>query len=284
MTQEIKQIKWGMTMLKYKDFNGHYVLNETLELMDAIKKKNPLLTFQVGSNRIYRTDETDAEGKRIEIKTSMRVFDSKDSTKEIGQIGYDSDEKYWVRSRLIQNEKYGHWNRVQYESKFSKHMKNIVKEGLKALKPISYDEVKEETEGAVARIINSVGAQVRNMANTKSKVEFIDLFPELLHMHNIGFTPATPKMAEAIAYAVENKEKIEKYYHYNPKKCMIWVRPDSVVYEINKEVKQVNTTAELPEELRGKLFVLDVTDKGQFVEDVGIKQDTGIYWVLLEEK
>jgi hypothetical protein len=29
------------------------------------------------------------------------------------------------------------------------------------------------------------------------------------------------------------------------------------------------------------LFVLDVTDKNTFIEDVGMKQDTGIYWVLL---
>jgi hypothetical protein len=88
-------------------------------------------------------------------------------------------------------------------------------------------------------------------------------------------------MAQAIAYAVEHKEEVEKYYNYKPKKCMIWVRPNSVVYEIDKVLNQVNTTAELPEDLRGKLFVLDVTDKGQFIEDVGVKQDTGIYWVLL---
>jgi len=107
------------------------------------------------------------------------------------------------------------------------------------------------------------------------------MFPELLHMHNIGYIPNNPKMAQAIAYAVENKEELEKYYRYNPKKVMIWVRPNSVTYQEGEQITQVNTTAELPEELRGKLFVLDVTDKGQFVEDVGIKQDTGIYWVLL---
>ena len=56
------------------------------------------------------------------------------------------------------------------------------------------------------------------------------------------------------------------------------------MYEIGGVVTQVNSTADLPEDLRGKLFVLDVTDKGQFIEDVGMKQETGIYWVLLEEK
>lgn len=268
-------------MLKYKDFNGHYVLLQTLELMDEIKKKNPLLKFEVGSNRIYRTDETDAEGKRIEIKTSMRVYDIKDPNKEIGSIGYDTDEKYWVRSRLIQNEKYGHWNRVQYESKFSKHMKNIVKEAVKALKPISYDEVKEETEGHIGRIFSSIHNTAQAKINSNIRLDFTELFPELLHMYNTGYTPENPKVANAVAYAVANKEQLEKHYNYNPKKCMIWVRPDSVVYEIDKELKQVNSTSELPEDLRGKLFVLDVTDKGQFVEDVGIKQDTGIYWVLL---
>jgi len=271
--------------MKYKEFHGSNVALEVLELMDEIKKKSPLLQFSLGSNRTIIYEDTDSgERERIEIKTSLLVQDASDPEKPIGGIGYDTDEKYWVHSRLIKNEKYGRWNRRQYHSKFSKHMKNIVKEAIKSLKPISFEEIKAENEGAVARTINTIGAQVRSKANEKSKVDFMDLFPELLHMHNIGFVPVTPKMADAIAYAVENKDKIEKYYNYNPKKCMIWVRPNNVLYEIDGVVTEVNSTAELPEDLRGKLFVLDVTDKGQFVEDVGIKQDIGIYWVLLEEK
>jgi hypothetical protein len=41
------------------------------------------------------------------------------------------------------------------------------------------------------------------------------------------------------------------------------------VYQEGEQITQVNSTADLPEDLRGKLFVLDVTDKGQFIEDVG---------------
>lgn len=267
-----------MTMLKYKDYQGTNIAVQTLELMDAIKKKNPMLLFTAGSNRSIVLGDNN---ERVEIKMSMLVADVSDPNKPIGSIGYDSNEKYWVRSRLIQNEKYGQWNRSQYESKFSKHMKNIVKEAVKSLKPISYEEVREENEGQVLRAIDQRSRQVIAKCNAYMKMDFADVFPELLHMHNIGYTPANPKFAEAIKYSVDNKEELEKYYNYQPKKCMIWVRPNSVVYEIDKIINQVNTTVELPEDLRGKLFVLDVTDKGQFVEDVGIKQDTGIYWVLL---
>jgi hypothetical protein len=280
---ETTRMKWGMTMVEFKEYLGENVVVQVLELMDAIKKKNPMLQFKVGSNRLYINDPNGANG-RVEIKTSLIAFDVGDPDKAIGGIGFDSDDKYFVRSRLIRNEKFGRWNSAQHQSKSSKHMKNIVKEALKALKPLSYEEVKEETDGNVSRAINDMRGKVQRKAYSHMKLEFADVFPELLHMHNTGYTPATPKMAQSITWAVANKEELEKYYNYEPKKCMIWVRPNSVVYEIDKVVTQVNSTSELPEELRGKLFVLDVTDKGQFVEDVGMRQDTGIYWVLLEEK
>jgi hypothetical protein len=272
-----------MLMIEYQEYLGVNVAKQVLELMNAIKIKNPILQFTVGSNRTTFFDDA-TPPNRIEVKTSLLAQDVSDPSKSIGSIGYDTDEKYWVRSRLIQNEKYGRWNTSQHQSKCSKHMKNIVKEALKSLRPLEYEEIKAEHEGDMNRQIDHRSRQVVAKSNTTMRLEFAEIFPELLHMHNTGYTPTNPKVAQAISYAVENKEELEKYYRYNPKKCMIWVRPNSVVYEIDKVVSQVNTTAELPEDLRGKLFVLDVTDKGQFVEDVGMKQDGGVYWVLLEEK
>jgi hypothetical protein len=270
-------------MIEFKEYQGENVLTKVLDLMGEIKKKNPMLSFKVGSNRLYMDDPEGANG-RVEVKTSLFVFDVNDLDKSIGGIGFDSDDKYFVRSRLIRNEKFGCWNTAQHQSKSSKHMKNIVKEAIKSLKPLGYDEVKVENEGAMDRAIDQRSRQVVQKCKSYMSMDFVDVFPELLHMYNIGYTPASPKFAEAIKYSVDNKEELEKYYNYKPKKCMIWVRPNSVVYEIDKVVNQVNNTAELPEELRGKLFVLDVTDKNVFVEDVGMKQETGIYWVLLEEK
>ena len=267
-------------MIEYKEYQGEKVLLKVLDLMGEIKKKNPMLSFKVGSNRLYINDPEGANG-RVEAKTSLFVFDVSDPDKPVGGIGFDSDDKYWVRSRLICNEKYGRWNTHHHQSKSSKHMKNIVKEAVKALKPLSYEEVLAENEGGVLRAIDQRSKQVIHKCNTYMKMDFADVFPELLHMHNIGYTPTNPKFAQAISYAVENKEELEKYYNYKPKKVMVWVRPNSVVYEIDKELKQVNNVQELPEYLHQKIFVLDITDKGQFVEDVGIKQDTGIYWVLL---
>jgi hypothetical protein len=269
-----------MTTIKYTEYLGVNVCKEVLELMHEIKKKNPMLQFTVGSNRTTFFDDA-TPANRVEVKTSLLVHDVNDPAKPIGSIGYDTDEKYWIRSRLIANEKYGQWNKSQYESKFSKHMKNIVKEGAKSLKPFSYEEMKAEHEGHMDRSCNSMHNKIQGKINSNMQLGFTDMFPELLHMYNTGYTPSTPKMAQAIAYAIEHKEEVEKYYNYKPKKCMIWVRPNTVVYEIDNEVKQVNTTADLPEELRGKLFVLDITDTNQFVEDVGMKQDGGIYWVLL---
>jgi hypothetical protein len=267
-------------MIEFKEYQGEKVMLKVLDLMGEIKKKNPMLSFKVGSNRLYMNDPEGANG-RVEVKTSLHVHDASDPDKAIGGIGFDSDNKYFVRSRLIRNEKFGRWNPSQHQSKSSKHMKNIVKEAVKSLKPLSYEEVVEENIGNIERAVIERSRTVVVKADVAMRMNFSDVFSELLHMRNTGYTPTTPKMAQAIAYAVENKEELEKYYDYKPKKCMIWVRPNSVVYEIDKVVNQVNTTAELPETLREKLFVLDITDKNTFVEDVGMKQDTGIYWVLL---
>ena len=267
-------------MIKYQEYLGGNVSGKVLDLMNEVKKKNPMLGFTLGGNKTTFFDES-IPPNRVEVKMSLIVHEINDSSTVLGSIGYDHDDKYWVRSRLIRNEKFGHWNTAQHESKYSKHIKNIVKEATKYLKPFSYEEMKAEHEGNIGRQIHSMQNTVHNKIGRNMTWDFSTAFPELLHMHNIGYVPATPKMAHAISWTVENKEEIEKYHNYKPNKCMIWVRPNSVVYEIEGVVTQVNDTTELPENLRGKLFVLDVTDKGQFIEDVGMKQDTGIYWVLL---
>ena len=279
----IYQVNVGMKMIKYQEYLGQNVTQEVLDLMEAIKRKNPMLGFTVGGNKTSFFDEA-VPPNRVEVKMSLIVHEVSDPKTDLGSIGCDHDDKYWVRSRLISNEKFSHWNSAEHQSKKSKHIKNIIKEAVKYLKPFSFKEKKAENEGDMDRQIHNKSSQMQSRVNNKMRIDFTTAFPELLHMHNIGYVPATPKMAEAISWAVENKEEIEKYYEYKPKKCMIWVRPNNVVYEIDGVVTQVNSTADLPEDLRGKLFVLDVTDKGQFIEDVGMKQETGIYWVLLEEK
>ena len=265
-------------MTEYKELSDCKVILEVANLMDEIKKKNPMLSFRSGPSRTYVHG---GDGERTEIRTSLNVYDASDLDKAIGIIGFDLNNKYYVNSRLIENEKFGRWNTKQHQSKSSKHLKNIVKEATKALKPFTYHEIVAEHILGIDRAIDQRSRQVVARCNAYMSMDFSDVFPELLHMHNIGYTPSSTKFTEAIKYAVENKEELQKYYRYKPNKCMIWVRPNSVVYEIDKEIKQVNTTADLPEDIRGKLFVLDITDKNIFVEDVGMKQDTGIYWVLL---
>ena len=46
-----------MIMIKYEEFLGSYVLQEVIDLMNEVKKKNPLLTFTLGGNRTSFFDE-----------------------------------------------------------------------------------------------------------------------------------------------------------------------------------------------------------------------------------
>jgi hypothetical protein len=84
-----------------------------------------------------------------------------------------------------------------------------------------------------------------------------------------------------MAYVVETKESYERNQSYSPERGFVWIKPDCVVYQHGKEEITVPNTDALPEDVRGKLFVLMVSDKERFVDEVGMKADDNKFWVIL---
>ena len=102
----------------------------------------------------------------------------------------------------------------------------------------------------------------------------------------MGYEPVNPKIKNMMEYAVNNKEKLDKYLNYNPNYYFVLVKDDKVEYCLcqNKTFFPNPTTVaskdDLPEDIKGKLFVLDITDKKDFVEDIGLKENDGAYWII----
>jgi hypothetical protein len=97
-----------------------------------------------------------------------------------------------------------------------------------------------------------------------------------------GYTPKNKAFAEAMEYVVASKEEYERNESYDPDRLFIWIKPDCVVYgECEEKAQQVASTDELPEDVRGKLFVLMVSDKDTFIDEVGMKAGDNKFWVIL---
>jgi hypothetical protein len=105
---------------------------------------------------------------------------------------------------------------------------------------------------------------------------------ELFNMVEQGYKPKNAAFASAMAYVVETKDDFERNQNYNPERTFVWIKPESVVYKRGKnEAISVPNIDALPEEIRGKLFVLMVSDKDTFIDEVGMKAGDNKFWVIL---
>ena len=108
-----------------------------------------------------------------------------------------------------------------------------------------------------------------------------DLRDELFHMVEQGYKPKNATFASAMAYVIETKDEYERNQQYSPERVFVWIKPDGVVYKHGKEETSVPNVEALPEEIRGKMFVLMVSDKDTFIDEVGMKSGDNKFWVIL---
>jgi hypothetical protein len=198
----------------------------------------------------------------------------------VGAIGFDG-EVYTVNCRLIENARFSAWSSYDYHTKKSKHMNNIVKEALKYLLPTQLKEVVAESVDKFDRYISNIRDSARQgMRHTLSRTND-ELRDELFNMVEQGYKPKNASIASAMAYVVETKDSYERNQSYSPERGFVWIKPEGVVYKRGKEEISVPNTDALPEDVRGKLFVLMVSDKDTFIDEVGMKAGDNKFWVIL---
>jgi hypothetical protein len=263
--------------------DGVEIVEPAVDLMSAVKKKNPLLMFKPNEKRGW--NEWD-KGDCKSYSAQFDVFHVDNPVQKIGNIGVEQDRagvKYYVRSRLIQNNRFSPYSSTEHQSKKSIHINNIVKEAVKYLKPVSLEEIYTEGEKRFKDKLLYRRTSMQDAIN--GKINYVGraaLFTEVMNMIAKGYAPITTDVQKAKEFLENNAEKIKEVNAYNPDFAFVRVLPNSVEYKLksNSEIVRVNTKEELPEAIRGKMFVLDVSDKDTFIEDVGSK-GAGTYWVIL---
>jgi hypothetical protein len=263
----------------HKHFYDHIPLynSEMLDLLNAVKKKTPELTVVGGGRQLGDY----VNGKLVYTYCELELAYVNMPNEVVGSIGYDG-EVYTIYSRLIENARFSRWSGRDYHTKKSKHMNNIVKEAPKYLLPTQFKEVVDESSNNFYRFIQEIRTKaVYGMRSTLNNTTD-SLRDELFHMVEQGYKPKNACFASAMAYVVESREEYERNENYDPAKAFVWIKSDSVAYKIDKgEVLSVATTNDLPEEIRGKLFVLMVTDHNTFIDEVGMKAGDNKFWVIL---
>ena len=269
-----------MSAIQYEQFNGETMASETIKLMNEIKKKQPLLQFipsKTNVSKIYVHDTSPP----TTVYTTLDAFYNSEPNNRVGQIAYDG-QQYIVTSRLIENGRYSHWSGSEHRSKKSKHIKNIIKEAVKFLLPIQFNEIWEESDTKFQRELSNRTQQIRNSIINKTRIDPTALFKEFVHMYATGYTPITQEFRDALTFTIEKQAEIEKYVDYKPTTYMVWVKGNSIQYsdKMTNEPATVDSIDKLPEDIRGKMFVLDVSEVNNFIEDVGMKTQEKQYWVI----
>jgi hypothetical protein len=250
-----------------------------IDIFNAVKKKRPDLVV-VDAVRGVRTNSKNASGMYI-VYRGLDMAYANLPTQVVGTIGYEYDQ-FFVTSRLIENAKYSVWSGREYNTKKSKHMNNIVKEAVKTLLPTQFHEVVAESDGKFYQNIRDIrDKSIHHMRAALNGTNNV-LRDELFHMVASGYVPKNESFAKAMAYVVESKDEYERNERYDPEKLFVWIKPDCVMYSKDgKDIKEVKSTDELSEEIRGKLFVLMVADNGTFIDEVGMKHADNKFWVIL---
>ena len=266
--------------MNYIEFNGEYVVEELINFYNKAKLKNPNL---IGKPMDWRSLATlDKDKNPIRASTHMEIWHSNTS---VGKLGYWGD-KYYVHSRLIINDKFAHWNKTNYHSKSSVHMKNMIKVALDNLIPPTIKEIAKESNQKmdILEDIRRVSYSIRRESDIAfNKLSNDTLFEELLNMYSQGYKPKSNAVCDVIKFVVENKQKYEQNFNYKPDYMFVYIKEDNSVYTVdNKElVYGYSELNKLPEDILNKITVLMVSPEKTFIRDIGKKETNNKLWILI---
>jgi hypothetical protein len=268
-------------------FNGVDTVAGLVDLANAISKAVPAISFkQHNMNTWGSIRELYPDG----VCDAFYAFHADDLNNHIGIIEvanyYNNSEthraKYGITSINIDDGKRLYGGEGSF--KYSVHAKNIVRVAKKAFKPFTFDQIadraKKKFTNEVDSISNNMNWDLRR--NTCDGYEyFLDDFENLFHM---DYKPKNTKFKQMMEYVMANKEKIDKYRKYDPDHYFVLVKDNEVQYRLNsakgEQPRKVPSKDDLPDDIKGKLFVLDIGDKQSFVEDIGLKENDGAYWII----
>lgn len=203
----------------------------------------------------------------------------------VGDIGLEMDAQrnlvYYVKSDQITNDKFA-THSEGYHIKKSKNYATAVKSVRQYIKPFTIRKLEYDKRPHYEKAI----AQIRQPAQQKMYEALTipkgDLFEELKHMMNIGYTPISQTVKQTLETFRTELAEMQELERYSPTACFVWLKPNSVEYKMQgEEVTHVaHTSQDVPEWIRDKVAVLQIGNAGTSIKDVGIKVSDTMYWVF----
>ena len=264
-------------------YDGLHTFDCLIDYVEQVKKAVPDMVFKPLDAHTWNIDkEVYPKG----IVNQFRVHHISDLNNHIGTIGvseYHSEKpKYGITCINIEDGRnsYG----IDGQQKYSIHAKNMVRVAKKVLKPFTFDQIAERCSRAFHGNIDSLSNNMKWELRQKTCDGYQHLINDFENLYHMDYTPKNAKFKQMMEYVMENKEKIDKYMDYNPDHYFVLVKDNEVQYRLNHlkgdTPYKVPSKDALPDDIKGKLFVLDITDNLSFVEDVGLKENDGAYWII----
>jgi hypothetical protein len=268
-------------------FNGVDTVAGLVDLANAISKVLPDISFkQHNMNTWGVVKELFPDG----VCDSFYAFHSTDLNNHIGLIEvanyYNNTEthraKYGITSINIEDGRNTYGGEGAF--KYSVHAKNIVRVAKKAFKPFTFDQIADRAKKKFTNEVESISHTMSWEVRQKTCDGYQHLIEDMENLFHLDYKPKNAKFKQMIEYVVANKEKIDKYLKYDPPYYFVLVKDNEVQYRLNSAKGEspsvVPSKDDLPEDIKGKLFVLDIGDKQSFVEDIGLKENDGAYWII----
>jgi hypothetical protein len=189
---------------------------------------------------------------------------------------------YGVRSPKIKNEKFNQ-SSDGYTTRKSTDMAKALKVAFAYLKPLSINDLREESRGHLGVALANLRAPAREKILDKFSIEKSNIIKEVAHMIASGYAPLTQEFNSAMELLKSEGEELKRLQDYKPRLCFVWLRPDSMMYKYSDDDQPIELTNpnDIPEDLRNKIAVLQIASVKTPLVDVGVRLSDSTYWIFV---
>jgi hypothetical protein len=193
----------------------------------------------------------------------------------VGAMFLDTDShvnlKYCVKSDSIKNEKFNEGS-TGYNIKATGNVAIAIKNAKTYLKPKALEALIKEHNVKITNGLEKLSAPSFNKLYGIKEVRD-SVIEEVQNMIRMGYEPATAQFKTAFETMKTEGEELLRMYRYKPRMCFVWAKPDRVIYKYGDDATEttVYDLANVPQDVRNKIAVLQIGDMGMPVADVGIR-------------
>lgn len=282
-------------------FQGYPVRHEFKQYLEELSLHLPHIRFLPASEKY----DPDYRFTRFHVVMDGQLYTLGMVMYEDVTLGTANPATFVIQSRKIENKKYNP-HRDQYRMVMPS-FKNAVKQVKKYLLPYTVNELafytvdkytdargkfRRELETNVGKVTEALGFSAYSNPSSAATKKIIE---ELKHMLDTGYVPKTDWLTSALEQTHEAHQIIKEWTNYRPKISFVRIADKGeypIVYELTpsdltpariQNAQPISYSSDdLPEELAGRIAVLQTLEDGQYVERVGLKYDSNTLWLEVE--